>query len=242
MSGEHFLPGAVSFLSALDLPFFILSNDSEHTEQQLAQLFRRNGIVLAADRFILAGVALIENLAIEEPGVRVMILGSPQLQRLARNRRLEVTDVDPDVVLVMRDRQFSYGRLATAARAIHRGARLIVTCPDTAHPGPLGEPVPESGALAAALLACVGPIAYRVFGKPEPDMFRLALTRLGLQPCECVMIGDNPNTDGKGALRAGMLFYQVARPGIGYVQGDGVQPAREPEAHVAGHRAKQIVG
>lgn len=213
MAGGHLLPGAASFLLNLDRPFVILSNDSEHTPEQLAELFRRNGIAVAPDRFILAGVTLIEALAVAEPGVRVMILASRRLRERARDRGLEVTDIDPNVVLVMRDRQFSYGRLAAAVRALHRGARLILACPDTAHPGPFGEPVPEAGALAAAMLACVGPLGYRVFGKPEPDMFRLAAMRLGLDPSECAMIGDNPDTDGKGALRSGMTFFQMERPG-----------------------------
>jgi ribonucleotide monophosphatase NagD (HAD superfamily) len=110
MSGGYLLPGAASFLSTLDRPFIILSNDSEHTEEQLIKLFWRNRIALAADRFILAGVALIEDLAVEEPGARAMILGSRRLRELARDRGLEVTDVDPDVVLVMRDRPCSPSR------------------------------------------------------------------------------------------------------------------------------------
>lgn len=52
------------------------------------------------------------------------------------------------------------------------------------------------------------------FGKPEPDMFTLAAAQLGLDPCRRAMVGDNPDTDGKGAPRSGTMFYQIARPAI----------------------------
>jgi HAD superfamily hydrolase (TIGR01450 family) len=225
MTGGRLLPGAASFLSDLHRPHVILSNDTEHTAHQLARMFLREGIPLTADQFVLAGVALVEELAAAEPGASVLMLGSLRLQRLARSRGLRLTSDNPAVVLVMRDRRFTYQRLAAAARAVHGGARLIVACPDMAHPGPAGEPVPESGALAAALLACTGPIEYRVFGKPDPEIFRLAAARMGLAPSRCAMVGDNPATDGAGALLAGMTFHQVARPGASL-------PAGGPRQHV----------
>jgi HAD superfamily hydrolase (TIGR01549 family) len=66
------------------------------------------------------------------------------------------------------------------------------------------------GALAAALFACVGDIPHEVIGKPEPTLFAIGCARLGIPAAQCIMIGDNPLTDGSGASRAGMRFLQVA--------------------------------
>jgi ribonucleotide monophosphatase NagD (HAD superfamily) len=89
------------------------------------------------------------------------------------------------------------------------GAALYIACPDTSHPGANGQPVPEAGALAAALLACTGPVDHVVIGKPQPAMFRLGCQRLGIDPADGVMIGDNPLTDGAGAAAIGLAFWQV---------------------------------
>ncbi|HYG85067.1 MAG TPA: HAD-IA family hydrolase [Azospirillum sp.] len=212
MSGGRLYPDARRFLESLDIPFMILSNDSEHTAMALVQTFRQQGLVLHASQFILAGVALIEEFAKAEPGARVMLLGSSVLQALAIDLGLILTDDRPTVVMVMRDPDFNYQRLTAAARAIHQGARMVVACPDVSHPSPTGAPVPEAGALAAAIQTCVGLKDYQIFGKPEPAMFKLATQRLGIPPSACAMIGDNPDTDGMGARRSGMAFHHISRP------------------------------
>jgi ribonucleotide monophosphatase NagD (HAD superfamily) len=114
-----------------------------------------------------------------------------------------------DLVVLARDRRFTYARLARAAEAVRRGASLIATNPDRTHPGPEGAIVPETGALLAALIACVGPIAHRIVGKPEPALFEAGLARLGVAAHEAVMIGDNEETDGLGARRLGLRFVKV---------------------------------
>jgi len=210
ISGGTLLHGAVAFLSALRAPFVILSNDAEHVPQQIAGLFRKHGLPLGRRDVILAGAVAVELLAERSPGARVMLLASPALVVLARKLGLNVDSANPEIVLVARDRAFSFDKLAAAARAVHRGARVVLACPDTSHPGPSGEPVPEVGALAAALFACVGPVPHEVIGKPEPTLFRIGSQRLGTAPEGCLMIGDNPLTDGAGAARAGIGFCQVA--------------------------------
>lgn len=209
MSGRHLLPGARELLALLEGRFAIVSNDSEHTPRQLAGRFSDFGISIDSSRVILAGTCALESIAREHPRASVMVIGSTPLRAYARRLRLDVDNPRCDVVLVARDRRFSYGRLAAAAEAVTRGATLYVACPDTSHPGPNGHPVPEAGALAAALLACTGPVNHVVIGKPEPAMFRLGCKRLGIDPADGVMIGDNPLTDGAGAEAVGLAFWQV---------------------------------
>lgn len=210
LTGSSLIPGAISFLSRSRVPFVILSNDSEHVPQQIATVFRKNGLPLGRRDVILAGAVAVEIIAARSAGARIMLLGSSALAVLAQKLGLRLDNSDPDIVLMARDRSFSFDKLAAAARAVQRGAQVILACPDTSHPGPNGEPVPEVGALAAALFACVGPVPYDVIGKPEPTLFEIGCERLGMTPAQCLMIGDNPLTDGAGATRAGIAFCQVA--------------------------------
>lgn len=209
MSGRHLLAGARELLARLEGRFCIVSNDSEHTPQQLVARFSDLGIPLEASQVILAGTSALDEIARLHPRARVMVLGSTPLRTYARRLGLDVDAPQSDVVLVARDRRFSYAKLAAAAEAVTRGAMLYVACPDTSHPGAHGQPVPEAGALAAALLACTGPVDHVVIGKPQPAIFRLGCQRLGIDPADGVMIGDNPLTDGAGATAIGLAFWQV---------------------------------
>lgn len=47
--------------------------------------------------------------------------------------------------------------------------------------------------------------------KPSPESFLFAASKLGLNPEECVMVGDKPFTDIKGAKAAGMRTILVKR-------------------------------
>lgn len=210
MSGSALLPGAIGFLSKLRAPFVILSNDSEHVPHEIAGIFRKNGLPLGRRDVVLAGAVAIEAIAERSPGASVMLLASPPLAVMAQKLGLRLDNSRPDIVLLARDRAFSFDKLAAAARAVQRGARVVLACPDTSHPGPNGDPVPEVGALAAALFACVGTVPHEVVGKPEATLFRIGCERLGIPPAQCLMIGDNPLTDGAGASRAGIAFCQVA--------------------------------
>jgi putative hydrolase of the HAD superfamily len=49
--------------------------------------------------------------------------------------------------------------------------------------------------------------------KPSRGPFTLVAKQLGLQPRNCVYIGDNPNTDIKGAKAVGMMMILVKRRG-----------------------------
>ena len=49
--------------------------------------------------------------------------------------------------------------------------------------------------------------------KPSRRPFTLVAERLGLQPNNCVYIGDNPNTDIEGAKGVGMMMILVKRRG-----------------------------
>ncbi len=82
----------------------------------------------------------------------------------------------------------------------------MISNADASHPGPGDSVVPETGALLAALQVCIGEAALtqQLFGKPGPLLFERACAYLGVSPSEALMIGDNRDTDGVGASRAGI--------------------------------------
>jgi HAD superfamily hydrolase (TIGR01450 family) len=207
--GRRPAPGAKDLLTRVRGHFVVVSNDSEHVPSQLARRLQGVGLAVGPDRIILAGVCAVEALARERPGARILLLASPMLQRYARRCGLQLQRTAPEVVMVARDRNFSYAGLAAAADAIRGGAQLMATNPDVSHPGGDGQQIPDTGALLAAILACSGSVPVRMFGKPDPQMLYEGLRRLEGDPRAAIMIGDNPATDGQAAQRAGIQFVRV---------------------------------
>ncbi|WP_157929606.1 HAD-IIA family hydrolase [Phyllobacterium zundukense] len=208
INGHSLRPRAKELLCRFE-QFALVSNDSEHTPAQLANSLRELGLSISPEHILLAGASALEIIAKEHSGARVMLFGSTMLLQYGQDLGLHIVTHDPEIVLLARDRNFTYAKLAAASNAVRSGAALIVANPDVNHPGQHGDVVPETGALLAAVLACAGDVPYRVIGKPEPYLFERALNRLGIRPADAVMIGDNPLTDGVGAERLGIEYIDV---------------------------------
>lgn len=213
------LPGAGAFLDRLEGRFVIVSNDAEHTPLELSRGLKRLGLKVGQRHIVLAGATALDEIAQRQPRARILMMASKSLLAHARDLGLMPVQARPDLVFLGRDRRFSYERLALAANAVRGGAELVAANPDLVHPGENGAVVPETGALLAALLACIGPVPHRIVGKPEPALFEAGLRLLGLPKSAVMMVGDNPATDGEGARRFGLRYFELQ---------DGVFPSIGP--------------
>ena len=61
----------------------------------------------------------------------------------------------------------------------------------------------SAGPFVKALEYAAGPESILI-GKPSKEFFMLAISDIGLSPGDCIMMGDDIETDIKGALSAGM--------------------------------------
>ena len=213
VQGMDVVPGAADLLHVLGDRYMIVSNNSTHSGAELSADLRRGGLDVPERRLVLAGPTAVDTVARSRPGARTLLLGSDSMKRLARRAGLTLVDDGCDVVLLARDVDFTYDKLARAANAVRWGADLVVTNPDLSHPGRGGTIVPETGSLLCALTACATPKTVQRIGKPEPWLFQEAMRRLNAVPADCLMVGDNPDTDGAGADRLGMPSLLLGGPG-----------------------------
>lgn len=217
IAGDRVLPGAAAFVARHAARLWIVSNNSTDTAETLSARLAGLGLAVGPERILLAGEAALARIAAERPGARVAFFAAASLR--ARGRALGLSEAGagegaPDAILLARDTGFDYQALRRLAALAGAGVPLYVANPDAAHPGPDGGPVPETGALLAALRAVVPGLAFEMVGKPAPLLFDLALARAGVPAGEAVLVGDNPETDGAGAARAGIAFLCVP-PGAG---------------------------
>ncbi|MBD3770621.1 MAG: HAD-IA family hydrolase [Rhodobacterales bacterium] len=208
---------AVAFLRAHQERAAIVSNNSSNTVDDFLEILTKAGVSMRREQIVLAGVEAIDRAAMAGPA-DVMILADPRMRAVARNLGVRLNRDEAEIVVLLRDTRFSYSRLERAANALRKGARLIVANPDLTHPGAEGRVKPETGALLAALGACVNldTVEMEIIGKPKPGLYLKACRALGLGLEDVVMLGDNPATDLAGAEALGMraLLTRADEPGV----------------------------
>ena len=214
LSGNMLLPLVPELVAACGARLWIVSNNSTDTAAGLSLRLAGLGLDLPPERILLAGEETLRALAAAHPGARVALAAAPPMQALAGDLGLTVSDHNAEVVVLARDTGFRFADLTRLAALVAAGVPIWLTNPDTSHPGPDGVPVPETGALFAALCAMVAPKSLTCIGKPAPDLIRKALARAAVLPSAAVYIGDNPITDGGAAAAAGVEFVQVMPPSL----------------------------
>ena len=206
--GDRVLPGAAELLRRLaQCPHIFLTNNPIRTPVEVAEALVAMGLPRPApERILTSALATARWLSNWKSGLRYFAVGAAGLHCALR----EVGEPDAqraDVVVVGEGQGIDYESLTTGINLIlGRGARLVVTNPDTTVDGVRdGQRVvlPGGGALVAPFAAATG-VTPTVVGKPEPLLYDMALRQLGCVACRCLMIGDRPDTDIAGAERLGM--------------------------------------
>ncbi|MDO5603680.1 MAG: HAD hydrolase-like protein [Paracoccus sp. (in: a-proteobacteria)] len=217
ISGDVVLPGAGELARRAGRRLWIVSNNSADTAETLSQRLSRLGLDIGSDRILLAGEEAVRDLAAAQPGARVALFAAPQLTALATALGLDVCrgQADARLTLLARDPALTLLEIERLMRLLHRGAVLHLANPDMTHPAADGVPVPETGAILAAMRAGLPGLQFVCQGKPSPAMIFRALDRAKVAPERAVFLGDTDETDGRAARAAGVPFVLLQRPGEG---------------------------
>jgi len=207
--GRSPVPGAadaVARLTEAGLALACVTNNARHSAEDYADRLRDIGIAMPADRIVTSGQAVARHLGGRVPAPAVMVVGSPALREavLAAGCR---ESTNPAVVVAGACDHLDQDQLTRAVRHLIDGAELIGSNADAVIPTE-GGAEPEAGPVVAYLETAAGCRA-RVLGKPDPAIFELALSRLGLPAEAVLMVGDSPGTDVAGADAAGLRSVLV---------------------------------
>ena len=114
------------------------------------------------------------------------------------------------------------GAVETLASLRSRGVKLgLITNGDSE-----GQRLKINTFELAAYFDCILIEGENGFGKPEPEVYELALKRLGIGPEEAWMVGDNLVWDIEAAQKAGIKAIWVDFAGAGLSEESPIQPDR----------------
>jgi putative hydrolase of the HAD superfamily len=98
--------------------------------------------------------------------------------------------------------------LETLAELRRRGHRLGLISVCSQDVPDVWDETPLAGMLDVTVFSCdVG------ISKPDPRIYEIACERLGVDPAECLFVGDGANDELPGAERVGMTAVQLRAPG-----------------------------
>ena len=226
--GDRSIDGAAGFIRFLEESgrnyLFFTNNcsvDAGYYEEKLGRM----GIDAAADRVLTSGEATARYLRSETDYRRVYVVGTPSLENELSGAGFEVTDTNPDVVVVGFDTTLTYAKLEVACGLLLKGIPYVATNPDKVCPTETGY-VPDCGSIVALLEEATGR-RPRFIGKPNPAMARMGMQKLGAEPETTAMIGDRLYTDMQMAYDTWMASILVLSGETAVEDLEGV--ARRPD-------------
>lgn len=207
-AGRNLIPGSVAAISGLreaGVPLLFTTNTSRMSRSDIAASLASLGLQVELSEIFSAPVAAAQWLKNE--GVRRihLLVSDSTLEDFAG---FEVTEEQPEAVLVGDlGAGFTFERLNGAFRNLRAGARLVAIHRNRYWLTEAG-PTLDAGPFVAALEYASRQEATLV-GKPSPAFFDSASALLGVERGALAVVGDDPETDVRGGLAAGLTTIQV---------------------------------
>lgn len=212
--GDELCAGAANGIEAfrtagLDILFF--SNNPLKDGEDYVRRLTDFGLDVHPGEACSSGVVTTEYLVENHPEDRVFCIGAEGLREQFRAAGLDVTTTptETDVLVASWTSEFDFGDMRDALAAVDDDTPFLGTDPDRTFPMEDGVAVPGSGAIIGSVAAVVGREPDAVLGKPSDTALQAAVDRLGVDPEECLVVGDRLDTDLRMGDGAGMTTVLV---------------------------------
>jgi len=209
--GDNLIDGSLDFLAALERTgrtARFLTNNSSKSAEVYARKLEKMGVKECYRDVISSGHAAAHYCLDKFPGGKCYLLGNEALAAELTAMGLELTQEDPDYVLVAFDTTLDYQKMCVVCDFIREGKPYIATHPDFNCPTETGF-IPDMGAIMAFIHASTGRWADIILGKPNRGIVDEALRRTGFELHEMAMVGDRLYTDVATGVNHGMTGILV---------------------------------
>jgi 4-nitrophenyl phosphatase len=214
---DQAMPGFERFFNTLDqqnIEWALLTNNNTRTAAAYVEKLKDFGIAAEQGRVFTSSTVTAEYLLNRYgKGAPVHVVGMSGLIDTVMQAGLSVTTGEEkptgEVVAVAAgmDREINYEKITIAMQLILDGAEFVATNMDASFPTSDGF-WPGTGAIIGALIGATGQEPV-VIGKPEPAIYKAAMSHFDANPGATAMLGDRLETDILGAQRAGIGTIMV---------------------------------
>jgi len=221
----------VEHLNRLNIPVIPFTNGTFQTPREYSDLLFNAGFRFVGSDVLTPSVVAAEYFVKHKIG-KVLVLGGPSVSHSLTELGIEVVRTGGDAkgiqaVLVGWFPEFTMPDMQAACDAVWGGAQLFTVSNAPFFAGANGRILGVSGAISA-MITSTTKARVTVLGKPSLHGLRLACHRMGINPCEVAVVGDDPSLEIAMARKAGAV-------GIGVMTGIAKRPAFDalPQDHAA---------
>jgi len=196
------LPAIFNRIKSKGLKCVLATNNATLSAGKALAKLKSFGVELECWQIVNSADAAAHYLKCRFPsGGPIYVVGESALEEILSEQGFFHAEDDVLAVVAGMDRKLNYAKLGKASLLIRNGALFVETNPNQTFPTPQ-RLLPGSSAILAFLQAAtdVSPV---IIGKPEPEMYRVALERLSTKPEETLAVGDRLETDIIGAQKIG---------------------------------------
>ena len=212
--------GAIETLSKLRKAkkklLFLTNTDSKPPRNVYKQLIDYGFYV--KEHEIFTPIIALQTFLLKNREKKIFLVASKEVEEEFVEFNLASKDETPDFVIISDfSDNWDVNRLNKAFKYLLRGAELFGTQGNRYCLNKKGEPQIDTGAFVSMLADAAG-IGFKIFGKPSKDFFVQALSLLGLKADDCVVVGDDLESDIQGARNSGLKSILVR---TGKTKGEG---------------------
>ena len=174
--------------------YYFFTNNSSKSQQDYIEKLERFGIRIKSQQMMTSTHVISRYLKQHYEGKSVYVVGTPSLIQEFQYFDMNLTEEDPDIVLLGFDTTLNYEKLKKACQYIRNGCIYFGMNEDLNCPMEGGTFIPDCGSMARLIEASTGRFP-EFFGKPSKYTLDYIIKETGCKPEEIAIVGDRLYTD-----------------------------------------------
>lgn len=195
--GNELFPFTKDFLKKVEdtgREYYFFTNNSSKSQQAYIEKLARLGIQIKKEQMMISSHVIIKYLKEYYDKKSIYVVGTPSLIQEFESFDMNLTEEDPDIVVLGFDTTLTYEKLSKACHYIRNGCTYFGINPDWNCPMEGGTFIPDCGSVAKLIEASTGKFP-EFFGKPSKHTLDYIIKETGYQPEEIAIVGDRLYTD-----------------------------------------------
>ena len=195
--GNELFPFTKDFLKKVEdtgREYYFFTNNSSKSQQAYIEKLARLGIQIKKEQMMISSHVIIKYLKEYYDKKSIYVVGTPSLIQEFESFDMNLTEEDPDIVVLGFDTTLTYEKLSKACHYIRHGCTYFGINPDWNCPMEGGTFIPDCGSMAKLIEASTGKFP-EFFGKPSKHTLDYIIKETGYQPEEIAIVGDRLYTD-----------------------------------------------
>ncbi len=185
-----------------------LTNTDSQTPKTIQKKLIKLGFSIQKKE-IFTPINALQNFLQKNKDKTIFLVASKEIEKEFKEFKIVSKEEIPDFVIISDfTDNWDVNRLNRAFRYLLKGAKLFGTQGNRYCLDKKGQPVIDTGSFVRMLAKAAG-VSFKIFGKPSKEFLNQALNKSNVNSEECIVVGDDLESDIAGAINVGIKSILV---------------------------------